>query len=424
VTDHGVLVQFAQYIYAHQRKSSAWQDAATFAIQMLVEYMDVHQKYFNTPLELFVAFSNALYTGTIENRDDPSGLWWRPRQWEDANRLIGSITHFTDWLAKRTDDKNLQLNPWRQATKHEQRLDWAAYCHRKENAFLSHLWQHETRPRLTRAIRGVFLPNDNQAVPKAFPENAFEKLMESGFRRRARDSRGSQNLRNQAIVYLLHFGGLRLSEALSLWSEDVTVEGGEVVVRIYHPEYGLAPDGSNRATYLQIKYGLRPRNTSVKSIDPLHLGWKNPLITDAGRNAFEVFFYPYETGLKFAQLWRDYHLLQRVKPRQGDTHPYAFTTSSGQPYSHRMFRKAHALAVKSIGLESEKLLGTTPHGHRHAYGQRLARDGGDPITIKNAMHHASIESSQIYTQPSAWQTREGLREVEVRLRSKEVPGEE
>lgn len=64
----------------------------------------------------------------------------------------------------------------------------------------------------------------------------------------------------------------------------------------------------------------------------------------------------------------------------------------------------------------EKIEGTTPHGHRHAYGQRLARDGADPLLIKNAMHHASITSSQTYTQPTTTQKRQSLRDLKARLR--------
>ncbi|MNG28584.1 Phage integrase family protein [compost metagenome] len=80
-----------------------------------------------------------------------------------------------------------------------------------------------------------------------------------------------------------------------------------------------------------------------------------------------------------------------------------------------MFRKAHKLAVERIGLEYEKLQGTTPHGHRHAYGQRLAKAGATPLQIKSALHHASIASSETYTQPTAKDIREGLRELESKL---------
>lgn len=417
VTQHGVLDQFARYMHLNRLKSRSWQESATFAVQLLLEYMEANQDFYGEARALFHAFADALYIGTVSNNTDPSGLWWQPRQPDDASKLIGQITHFSDWLAVVNEDARLQLNPWRQATRHEERLNWAAYSHRRDNAFLSHLWRSKPNASQTRTVRLMGMPVEQQTPAKAFPEDHFELLVSEGFRRRARDSRGLIDLRNVLITYLMHFGGLRLSEALSLWCDDVSVEGGEVIVRVYHPERGLAPGGKTyRAAYLQTQYGLQPRCRLVKATDPMFLGWKNNLITDPYRRCFEVFFYPRAAGEVFATMWRDYHLRQRVKPRAGEMHPYAFTNNTGQPYSHRMFRKAHKLAVERIGLYCEKMQGTTPHGHRHAYGQRLARNGANSLLIKNAMHHCSIASSSTYTQPTTRQMRQAFYEVEARLK--------
>jgi site-specific recombinase XerD len=267
-------------------------------------------------------------------------------------------------------------------------------------------------------VRSETLPVERTTPLKAFPEDKFNFLVTFGFSNRTINSRNSNNLRNILITYLMHYGGLRLSEALSLWCNDVTIEAGEVIVRIYHPKNGLAPDGGMRSTYLDRQYGLQTRNTLVKSNDAQHLGWKDCLITDPDRRCFEVFFYPQETALEFAEMWRDYHLTQRAKPTSEQKHPYAFTTKDGLPYSHRMFRDSHRLAIKRLGLTYGKLQGTTPHGHRHAYGQRLAADGADALTIKFAMHHKSITSSQTYTQPTSTQMRHILLDLEARLRMK------
>ena len=48
---------------------------------------------------------------------------------------------------------------------------------------------------------------------------------------------------------------------------------------------------------------------------------------------------------------------------------------------------------------SAKALGTTPHGHRHAYGQRLSDLRLDAIYLKKALHHKSLESQAVYTEP-------------------------
>lgn len=417
VTEHGVLDQFARYMHLNRAKSRSWQESSTFAVRLLLEYMTAYQGFDGQPKDLFTAFSEALYTGTVSNNTDPSGLWWQPRHPNDARKLIGQITRFADWLVKVNEDNKLQLNPWRKASRHEERLNWAAYSHRRDNSFLSHLWKPSANTRQSRTVRSWSMPEMRLTPANAFPEEYFESLIHEGFIRRARDFLGPIDLRNVLITYLMHYGGLRLSEALSLWSDDVTIEGGEVIVRLYQPIFGLAPDGkTNRSAYLQEKYGLQPRLQLVKASNPLFLGWKNCLITDPHRRCFEVLFYPSEAGVAFAGMWRDYHFKQRVKPQIGENHPYAFTNKMGQPYTHRMFRKAHKLAVERIGLECEKIEGTTPHGHRHAYGQRLARGGADPLLIKNAMHHASITSSQIYTQPTIAQTRQLLFDMDARLR--------
>jgi integrase len=420
-TEFGVLSQFAQYIYLNRNKSRSWQDASTLSIQLLLDYMEANRNVFDKPQHLFMEFSSTLFTGTIEGGRDYSGLLWHARQPEDANKIIGHITRFTDWLSIINENDGLKLNPWRQATRPEQRLNWAAYAHKRDNAFLSHLWRAAPQTTQSRMVRSRGVTTSNLTPTKDFPEEKLDLLLSDGFRRRARDGRGHVDLRNVLITLLMHYGGLRLSEALSLWNDDVTLENGEIIVRVYHPEIGRAPDGkSNRATYLQKRFCLLPRNRLVKSIDPLFLGWKDSLITDESRKCFEVFFFPHEAGEAFARLWRDYHLKQRIKPKAGAEHPYAFTNNEGRCYSHLMFRKSHKLAVARVGLEYGKFHGTTPHGHRHSYGQRMAAAQAPPLVIKTAMHHKSIESSKTYTEPKSSDLRRRMIELELQLTEQHI----
>ena len=44
--------------------------------------------------------------------------------------------------------------------------------------------------------------------------------------------------------------------------------------------------------------------------------------------------------------------------------------------------------------------GTTPNGHRHAYGQRLKNAKMPERIIQIAMHHKSINSQKVYTEPT------------------------
>jgi integrase len=95
-------------------------------------------------------------------------------------------------------------------------------------------------------------------------------------------------------------------------------------------------------------------------------------------------------------------------------HPFAFVNLYREPrgamYTIDKFAKAHGAAVERIGLSVYKGCGTTPHGHRHAYGRRLKSGGLDPLLIQRCMHHASEESHLVYTEPSM---REALAALDV-----------
>ena len=62
--------------------------------------------------------------------------------------------------------------------------------------------------------------------------------------------------------------------------------------------------------------------------------------------------------------------------------------------------KTTEAAVRRIGLIPAKMEGTTPHGHRHAAGQRLNDAGVDPQIRQHVLHHKSIESQMVYTEPN------------------------
>ena len=64
------------------------------------------------------------------------------------------------------------------------------------------------------------------------------------------------------------------------------------------------------------------------------------------------------------------------------------------------YKQMHRRAVERIGLTVGKLRGTTPHGHRHAYGRRLTRAGVDPVLRKKALHHKALASQTVYTAPN------------------------
>jgi integrase len=114
----------------------------------------------------------------------------------------------------------------------------------------------------------------------------------------------------------------------------------------------------------------------------------------------QLHWFPSDYGRLFLKLWKE-HLYYLINTERH--HPYAFVSyeqeSSGQPYTLNAFNKNYAAAMARIGLSTSKIGGLSPHGHRHAYGRRLARAGVDPIIRKKALHHSSLESQVVYTAP-------------------------
>lgn len=139
-----------------------------------------------------------------------------------------------------------------------------------------------------------------------------------------------------------------------------------------------------------------------------HAGWKGG--THDGPYYKQAYWFLPEYGEWFLNLWHCY--LEQVVHVERD-HPFAFINLSREPvgamYTLTQYNKAHAAACKRIGLTVSKALGTTPHGHRHAYGRRLSNAGIDKALIRRFMHHASLESQDVYTQAN---TREALAALE------------
>ena len=147
-----------------------------------------------------------------------------------------------------------------------------------------------------------------------------------------------------------------------------------------------------------------------------HAGWKGG--THDGPYYKQAYWFLPEYGEWFLQLWRRY--LEQVARVERD-HPYAFINLSREPvgavYTLTQYNKAHAAACERIGLTVGKALGTTPHGHRHAYGRRLRNAGIDKPLIRRFMHHASEESQQVYTQATTREAIAALEAAAQRLRA-------
>ncbi|MED4225952.1 gamma-mobile-trio recombinase GmtY [Neobacillus cucumis] len=412
------LWQLHEYLLKNQYMSDSWRNKLIQAVGLLLDYMDANQNSFSDPKEFFDSFADVIYSGTInEEGYDPSGLYWLPKSTKTANALLSKLNGFSDWLHK--EYGALQLNPWRNATKYEERLNWAALINKSHRSFLGHLDSALKMSATAKRARNIMqkrTPSGDYGDVPAFPEDKIYDLLFEGFKKPDKKNKLSlhdkYNWRNIAITILMHGGGLRECEPFHIWVNDVIPDPFDpklAVVRVYHPSQGSAPkdfkmlDGkhlTNREAYLRIKYSLVPRN---KLVGLRHAGWKNPKMSDTKKNFMQVHWFPRQWGYLFMQVWKMY-LAQRIHEKILDTHPFLFVSfddkNKGEMYTISSFRQSHTRAVQKIGLTVGKMQGTTEHGHRHAYGQRLSDAKLDPKVNQEAFHHNSIESQEVYTKPT------------------------
>ncbi|MCF7532172.1 gamma-mobile-trio recombinase GmtY [Pseudomonas petrae] len=428
LSEHGVVLPLLNYLLSKQtERSPDWQRRVVSSVKLLVSYMEVNQHNFSDSGMLFQSFASHLFTGTVGNDGlDPSGLYWMPASTLTAIRHINILKDFTDYLA---DEHNVRhTNPLVTANNHDQRLNYASWYRRNQHDFLGHIKNRTVNDTIGRArnIKGRRALSHGIDDAMAFPEHLFEQFYLDGLGS-ASDRRCA--VRDQLIAIMMHGAGLRESQALHLWIQDVRSDPHDLsntLIRIYHPEDGKAPDGwksitgkANRSAYLREVYGLPPRN---KLRGTRRVGWKTRYV-DHRDGYIQVYWFPTDFGQLFLKLWNE-HLFYLASTERH--HPYAFISyekkSLGKPYTLNAFNENYRAALARIGLLSNKIEGRSPHGHRHAYGRRLVRANIDPIMIKKALHHSNLESQGVYTAPSVTDVSEVLSNATELLRNIEFNG--
>lgn len=424
LTPAGVLESLLDYcLYRSHDRSLAWMSKVTRSVRMFLEYLQSNPSERDT-YRLFQNFAQRLYTGTFDRATglDYSGLCWTPRSPQNASHIITQLTDFFDWLSEMRPEAG-RVNPRYAGGAFDRQTEEVAYQFRRNKAFLGHTWAANSSPAETgHRVRGQRLPKVEKGEPPAFPDERFEELLTKGFR-----VAGRQDYRGMLITLLLHGAGFRESEPFHLYISDVfpdPANSRQANVLIHHPSHGAAPADwcdekgkplkGNRATYLAQQFGLVPR---TEVMDRRHAGWKGGM-HDAAYYKQAYWFLP-EYGEWFLQLWHRY--LEQVARVERD-HPFALINLSRQPfgavYTLTQYNKAHAAACERIGLSVGKALGTTPHGHRHAYGRRLRSAGVEKQYIRRFMHHASEDSQDVYTQPTTREVLAALEAATQRMRDR------
>jgi hypothetical protein len=223
----------------------------------------------------------------------------------------------------------------------------------------------------------------------------------------------------------LAFGGVRLSEALNHFVDDVlpgqfrpVLFPGDVASDL--PLVVLADPVSStftgntelssvedRRQYLHRRYGLVPRPLRPRRGDPLHVGWKGMSHDDQGLMISQVYWSHRGWAREYWHLYSRLLEIRSVVPSSvRNSHPYLYIVDQtsrsnfGTPLKVHTVEKAFARVCARIGLRPYRAK-ASPHGLRHAYRRQLRLLGIAPRHVQRCMHHATPDAQDLYDRASA-----------------------
>jgi integrase/recombinase XerD len=198
----------------------------------------------------------------------------------------------------------------------------------------------------------IDLPRQTRLLPDPLDIDATNRLLEAAGGEEA--SAAGTRIRDRALLELLYAAGLRISEALNLDREDLSLDGGHVRVIGKGNKERLVPVGEVALDWL------------VRYLDGVRPAWLALASGDA--------------------------------PRGGPL----FLTARGA----RLGRQAAWTIVKRAARVAGLGDRVTPHTLRHSFATHLLEGGADLRIVQELLGHASISTTQLYTHLSGERIRE------------------
>jgi integrase/recombinase XerC len=189
------------------------------------------------------------------------------------------------------------------------------------------------------AIRGVSLPKLPHSVPKPLTAPKATALVESPDITASEDAEPWIAARDIAVLSLLYGSGLRISEALSLQRKDAPVKGRDML---------RVKGKGNKTRVVPVLPFARAAVAEYLKLCPIALGSDDPL----------------------------------------------FVGVRGKQLSPRIIQLLIARSRSALGLPET----ATPHALRHSFATHLLGAGADLRSIQELLGHASLSTTQVYTE--------------------------
>lgn len=212
---------------------------------------------------------------------------------------------------------------------------------------------------------GVRTPKRTQRLPKALPIEDVEALLRAAG---GDDSAGDDpvGLRDRALLELLYASGARISEITALDVDDLLAAPGRADAA-GDPEAALGEGGFVQVTGKGSKQRIVPYGSYAGRALAAYLVRARPGMAARGAGTPALF----------------------VGPRGA-----------------RLSRQSAWLVIKAAAERAALTHEVSPHTLRHSFATHLLAGGADVRTVQELLGHASVTTTQIYTQVTADTLRE------------------
>ena len=203
------------------------------------------------------------------------------------------------------------------------------------------------------------LPRQSRQLPDTLDVAQVEALLD------APDAADPVGVRDRALLELLYASGLRVSEALDLDLDDLSLEGGFVRVIGKGDRERLVPVGDVAVAAL------------ARYLADVRPGWAAraaPATDDAGSGAHR------RTRRHGLRRGRDRGVPVFLSPR-----------------GRRLDRMSAWRTIRRAALTAGLVGHVTPHTLRHSFATHLLEGGADLRVVQELLGHASITTTQLYT---------------------------
>ncbi|MCR4787163.1 MAG: site-specific tyrosine recombinase XerD [Lachnospiraceae bacterium] len=182
------------------------------------------------------------------------------------------------------------------------------------------------------AATSLHAPKIEKKMPEILSMDEVVRLLEQP----AGDS--SKEIRDKAMLELLYATGIRVTELITLKTEDVNINMGYIVCRDANKER-VIPFG----------------NEAKKALTRYLSGTRGAMVADPNSE-------------------------------------FLFANCSGQPMSRQGFWKLIKYYAKKAGIVAD----ITPHTLRHSFAAHLVENGADLRSVQEMLGHSDISTTQIY----------------------------